>query len=754
MSKELVVGKLIRWNSESEQENEIPCIERILWIAPDYTIAFFINIFSKSGVPERRIIQDVEDAIHEKKATLIDEMDLLRDKELSGYSFFIRIGDNASDKQKKVRDRAWNIIASLVDRKNEPAIYDRQQRGQLIRNLIQTYNSDKQKGERLTEKTVYAYLRRYWQRGKTINSLLPDYINSGGKGVRKASGEAKRGRPRKNPDDPKIGKGINTSEEVARFFRIAFDTWYKNPKENSLRYVYRRMRSKFFKEVTELDETNKPVTRVLKPGEKPTYSQLIYWHNTEYDIEEVIKARKGSTAYERNHRAILGNSMMGIPGPGYKYQIDATIADVYLHSRYNVNWIIGRPVIYLVVDVFSRLIVGVYVGLEGPSWLGMMMALANTVTDKVRFCKDYEIDITEAQWPCSQLPFLLCGDNGELAGNKVETLAQNLGVEIQNVAAFRPDWKGIVERLFRTIQLDYIKPETPGFVINKAERFGKDYALDACLNLAEFTRMVIRCILRHNNRLMRTYIRDTDMISDEVPATPNALWNWGLENRSGQLNYFPEEIIKLNLLPTGIATIQPDGIHFKGKKYICEKARTEKWLEKTRNGRLKGADKKLEISYDLRTSDYIYIRDKGGRGFEVCTLMESEERYFGVSVEEAEFLRAYEAYLLQRSEDEEINEDGALSEELEDIAKEGAKRAKSGRDSSLSKSQRKECIRANREMEREAVRAEEVFNLSESKLTTPPISEPKKPQKTENPQSASPDYTKLLRERKQRAKES
>jgi len=753
MSKNLFIGKLIRWHDVSEEENRVPCIERILWITPDYTIIFVINIFSKSGLPQRRIIQDIEDAIDEKKATLIDEMDLLRDKELSDYFSFIRIGDNASDKQKKTRDRAWNIISPLVTKENEPAIYDRKQRGELIRNLIQTYNLDKQKGEKLTEKTVYAYLRRYWQRGKTINSLLPDYINSGGKGVRKTAGKAKRGRPRKYPHDPKIGEGINSSEEIRRIFKVAIDTWYKNTKENSLKYVYRRMRSMFFKEVTERDENNKLVTRVLKPGEKPTYSQLHYWHKTEYDIEEVIKARKGSTAYERDHRAIVGDSTIGIPGPGYKYQIDATVADVYLHSRYNVNWIIGRPVIYLVVDVFSRLIVGVYVGLEGPSWLGMMMALVNTATDKVRFCEEYGIDITEDQWPCSHLPFLLCGDNGELAGNNVETLVKNLGVEIQNVAAFRPDWKGIVERLFRTIQLDKIKPETPGFVINKMERFGKDYVLDACLDLESFTRMIIRCILRHNKHLMRTYIRDVDMIADDVPATPIALWNWGLENRSGQLNYFPEEIVKLNLLPTGTATIQSDGIYFKGKRYTCEKARTEKWLEKARNGRLKDADKKLEISYDLRTSNYIYIRDKGGRGFEVCTLIESDERYVGASVEEAQFLRDYETYSWQRGEDEEINEDGALSEELEDIAKKGAKRAKSGRDKSLSKSQRKEGIRDNRQMEREVVRAEEAFNLGEPRPTTT-SSEPEKPKQTEKLQSTSPDYTNLLRERKQRAKES
>jgi hypothetical protein len=68
------------------------------------------------------------------------------------------------------------------------------------------------------------------------------------------------------------------------------------------------------------------------------------------------------------------------------YEIDATIGDVYLVSRFDRNKIIGRPVVYIVIDVFSRMITGVYIGLEGPSWVGAMMALANATAPKVEYC--------------------------------------------------------------------------------------------------------------------------------------------------------------------------------------------------------------------------------------------------------------------------------------------------------------------------------------------------------------------------------
>ncbi len=70
-------------------------------------------------------------------------------------------------------------------------------------------------------------------------------------------------------------------------------------------------------------------------------------------------------------------------GPGAKYQIDATVGDIYLVSQFDRSDIIGRPVMYFVMDSYSRMVTGMYVGLEGPSWAGAMMAIENAASDKV-----------------------------------------------------------------------------------------------------------------------------------------------------------------------------------------------------------------------------------------------------------------------------------------------------------------------------------------------------------------------------------
>ncbi|UTW70537.1 hypothetical protein KHA80_09280 [Anaerobacillus sp. HL2] len=95
--------------------------------------------------------------------------------------------------------------------------------------------------------------------------------------------------------------------------------------------------------------------------------------------------------------------------------------------------IIGRPIIYVVIDVFSRLVAGIHIGLEGLSWLGAMMALANTVTDKQKFCAEYGIPISKEDWPCEHLPEVLLADR-EFEGYNVDRLIEAFNMEVENAA--------------------------------------------------------------------------------------------------------------------------------------------------------------------------------------------------------------------------------------------------------------------------------------------------------------------------------
>lgn len=213
----------------------------------------------------------------------------------------------------------------------------------------------------------------------------------------------------------------------------------------------------------------------------PSYNQFYYWFKKFEDPKKVIQLRKSVKEYELKHRPILSDSKSETNGPGTRFQVDATIADIYLVSSFDVNKVIGRPVIYAVLDVYSRIITGLYVGLEGPSWLGAMMALDNMVADKVEFCKEYDIEITKEQWPSHHLPEIIIADRGEFEGYAVESLINNLNIKIENTTAYRGDLKGIVERKFRTFN-GKVKQKAPGAIQKEfRERGDQDYRLDATL---------------------------------------------------------------------------------------------------------------------------------------------------------------------------------------------------------------------------------------------------------------------------------
>lgn len=694
----LHINDLIEWIDDKGKSK----VERILWIDDNYNVAFVFDINTNKGLPAPKRISEIEEAISEGLA-----LKLKSDPWLT-----IVKEDNLSEKELKIRDRAWKLVADLV--KLEPEIYERKIRGSLVTKVIS------QSKENIIKKTIYNYLRKYWQRGKTKNALLPDYSNSGGKGkIRKYNQDIKRGRPRKYKKVAEIGEGVNITEADRKVFRIAIAKFYNNRKGNFLTTAYELMLKEYYTDEIVLDERGARKSILIPPGKRPTIVQFRYWYDKEHkkDIKKTVSSRRGSRAFALEHRAITGTSKQETIGPGSRYQIDATIADVYLVSKYNRNWIIGRPVVYLVIDVFSRMIAGVYVGLEGPSWLGMMMALMNAATNKVKYCAEYGIEIAPEQWHVHHVPEVILGDRGELAGKNVETSIDNLGIRIENAAPYRGDQKGIVERHFKTMH-GKVKPFVPGYVdVDFTQRGGKDYRLDGKLTLDEFTKAIIYLILEHNNNhLLEDYQRDTEMIVDDVMPIPKELWQWGITNRSGRLRTFPEDIVKLNLMPSGRATITAKGIKFKKLHYTCEKAKTEQWFERARSGTLDKSQKYLDISYDPRKPEYIYIRSSDGKDYEKCSIIDFEARHIGKNWSEIEYLLAHEQLQKQKYKGKETQTKVDLMAEFENIVEQATASTDAVRDKTVSNSKKVKGIRDNRAFEKEKRRKEEAFELSKDEL--------------------------------------
>ncbi|MCX7745575.1 MAG: Mu transposase C-terminal domain-containing protein [Clostridia bacterium] len=692
MKQLLFINELIRWNTGKDNEYT----ERILWIDSGGYILYTIDAFSQEGLPVAKRISDIVDALQAGVAEILEDDPLIR----------IDNEEAIKESDKIKRDKAWDVIADIVAPEKEPDIYLREKRGPWITETIEKHG--------VTYTTVYKYLRRYWQRGKNKNSLLPDYSNSGGKGKRKKLGDKKIGRPRKNI---KVnGEGVNVDEDTKKIFRLAISEFYDNPKENNFTTAYDFMVKKYYSQDYSFENgVRKPI---VIPIEKiPTIIQFRYWYEVEQDIVKSLKARKGNKKFALEHRAVIGKSDAEIIGPGSKYQIDATVADVYLVSRFNRTWIIGRPVIYAVIDCFSRMVAGIYVGLEGPSWIGAMMALANAFTDKVSYCKEYDIDIESKEWPCYHTPQAVLGDRGEMESRRADTLVNGLDIRIENTPSYRADWKGIVEQYFHLID-EQVKPLVPGHIdIDFRERGGKDYRLDAKLDIYQFTKIIIKCVLYHNNQhWMKKYESNEMMIEDDVDPIPRELWNWGIVNRSGKLKAHPKDTVKLNLMPVGTATVTENGLKFKKMYYSCQKAINEYWFEKARN---KGTWKEI-IAYDPRNLDYVYVKAEDGKSFIKFSIID-KRKYCDKTFDEIEYLLQYEKLKLERNAGKILQSKVDILSEIENIVEKAEKMTNEQLDGSVSNSTRIKNIREKRMIEKNAEKGENAFELEKGSKNEEPV---------------------------------
>jgi putative transposase len=433
------------------------------------------------------------------------------------------------------------------------------------------------------------------------------------------------------------------------------------------------------------------------------------------DFSREITKQHGKHSFETKFRALLGDTSELAFGPGSCYQIDATVGDIYLVSSLDRNLIIGRPVIYLVLDVYSHLIVGFCVTLEGPSWPGGRLALANAFANKVEFCARYGIVIAEFEWPSHHLCESITADRGEFLSHNADNLARGLNIRVNNTAPFRPDWKGLVERHFRTIQEDK-EVFQAGAVHKRRYGRGENYRLEALLTLNEFRTLMIYQILRYNQtHWIKGYNLDELAIARHVSPCPLDLWHFGIESRSGQLRTMDPDIVKLNLLPQGTARVTRSGIEFAQRRYTSELAVREQWHEKA------GArhNWEVQVAYDPSSLSTIYLRLDDRRSIHPCYLHKSDTTFLNRDWYEIMYYDAELAKLKRANDDRQLQSFADRHAQMEAVVA-SAKEQKAASSAQVSNRQRLLTIPQARRQEKEKERAEESRPLGPGRALPPP----------------------------------
>lgn len=658
--------------------------ERIRIIDIIYDYVYIVSIDGATSMPRKELLETILQDVNAEKLVLIKDP----------YS---RIIDETSLSELQIskRDFDWQVILKFWN-ENKIELLEKKYRNKMFQKISNQVGISVPKAKKL--------FSRYWQRGMNKNSLLPDYINSGARGKERKLSDIKVGRPKRANYEGEVIEGINITDKVKKHFQVSINKYYRNNNKLSIKETYMLMLSDFYSDIYK--EDNETKHKVWDKSRIPTYNQFYYWFKKDENIKKDITFRESEKEFNLKHREILSNSKQETDGPGTRFQVDATIADVYIVSSLNRNRVIGRSIIYAIIDVYSRLITGIYVGLEGPSWIGAMMALDNMICDKVEFCKKYGIKIKEEQWPCKHLPEIIIADRGEFEGYSVENLINNLDVKIENTSPYRGDLKGIVERSFRTTN-EKIKHTTPGAIQKEFRKRGdRDYRLDATLTLEEFTKIYINIVLHHNSKIIDKYVMDKEMIEDEIIPTPLQLWKWGIENRKGRLKTVDRDVLRLNILPKGKASISRAGIRFKGLYYSSDKAIKEQWF-------IKNNVRNIEIVYDPRNMNNIYIPYDDGLGYDECYLISTSIQYKDCILEEIIFNEELALELKEKESKEQNQNNIDLEKEIEKIVNKAKSEKENDVDYNKSSAQKLKGIKRNRTVEKQINREAEGFYLGQ-----------------------------------------
>lgn len=135
-------------------------------------------------------------------------------------------------------------------------------------------------------------------------------------------------------------------------------------------------------------------------------------------------------------------------------EIDHTILDIHLIDE-DTGTVVGRPTITIVVDVYSKSILGFYIGFMPPSLLTVKKALKHAILPKTYVKEKYPQIVNE--WFCHGLPELITSDNGkEFDADNLEGILADLLVNFKKNPTASPWYKGTVERVIGVINKRFL----------------------------------------------------------------------------------------------------------------------------------------------------------------------------------------------------------------------------------------------------------------------------------------------------------
>lgn len=362
-----------------------------------------------------------------------------------------------------------------------------------------------------------------------------------------------------------VDQGTVLTPQIKEYFDEALSD-YKSGRQKTLRSSFDNMNNKHF---TRIELINGVSSLTLLPvSQRPTIGQFYYYAEKHLSKQEKDLIKTSAAEQRNNKRLLLSDSLNGVNGPGDMVEIDACEADVSLVSINDPNKTVGRPVVYFMIDVYTRMILAVSVAFDNNSVLGITNLFLNLADDKKEYCNRYGMGFDDDRlWRSNIIPRRLRVDRGsEFKSKEFDRICNELGVEKQIVTGASGSLKGIVEQSFHQMHSNQnMHLEDRGLI---EKRYDSQHHKEATLNIHEYTKMIINFVLTHNQRYLKDYPLTRDMIDNKIDAIPSILWEYGVKKYGSPRPIPSIEQYLFNLMTPIKAKISRRGISYKNLWYF------------------------------------------------------------------------------------------------------------------------------------------------------------------------------------------
>jgi len=239
----------------------------------------------------------------------------------------------------------------------------------------------------------------------------------------------------------------------------------------------------------ELNKENQ--RRTLNEAIPPVTSRALNRELAKIERYEILKARYGE-AYARNHSKIWGKGPV-CAYPLERVEVDNTPLDLVVIDS-STDLLLGRPWIVMMIDAYSRMIVGFHITFRKPSSRSVLRCLKHAVLPKTYLKERFPQIIGE--WNVFGIIRNLVCDNGlEFHANDLETVCNDLGTNVIYCPTRSPQMKGRIERFLKTLNYSLIHIQ-PGTTFAKYDqRHAYDSDKSAAITLENLQELIHRWII-------------------------------------------------------------------------------------------------------------------------------------------------------------------------------------------------------------------------------------------------------------------